>query len=62
MVETLSAAQARRISLAAQGFGRPVAPVGTRQLNLQLQRLGVLQIDSVNVFERSHYLPLFARL
>lgn len=51
------------MALAAQGFGarRPDA-VGTRQLNLALQRLGVLQLDSVNVFERSHYLPLFARL
>ena len=36
--------------------------MGTRQLNLALQRLAVLQLDSVNVFERSHYLPLFARL
>jgi uncharacterized protein YcaQ len=61
--ESLSAAAARRIALAAQGFGVPKpATVGTRQLNLTLQRLGVLQIDSVNVFERSHYLPLFARL
>ena len=58
----VSAAQARRIALAAQGFGRAAGPVGTRQLNLALQRLAVLQIDSVNVFERSHYLPLFARL
>ena len=58
----LSAAQARRTALAAQGLGRPSGPVGTRQLNLALQRLAVLQIDSVNVFERSHYLPLFARL
>ena len=58
----VSAAQARRIALAAQGFGRAPGPVGTRQLNLALQRLAVLQIDSVNVFERSHYLPLFARL
>ncbi|MEP6478669.1 MAG: crosslink repair DNA glycosylase YcaQ family protein, partial [Rhodoglobus sp.] len=60
---SLSAAQARRIALAAQGFGlqRPTT-VGTRQLNLLLQRLAVLQIDSVNVFERSHYLPVFARL
>jgi uncharacterized protein YcaQ len=36
--------------------------VGTRQLGDALHRLGVLQLDSVNVFERSHYLPLFARL
>lgn len=62
MVESLSPAQARRVALAAQGFGRPRGPVGTRQLNLALQRLAVLQLDSVNVFERSHYLPLFARL
>jgi uncharacterized protein YcaQ len=61
--ETLSAAQARRIALAAQGFGRPQpAAVGIRQLNDTLHRLGALQLDSVNVFERSHYLPLFARL
>ncbi|MEO8094353.1 MAG: crosslink repair DNA glycosylase YcaQ family protein, partial [Pseudolysinimonas sp.] len=67
MVDTVSPAAARRIALAAQGFGRrrsDTAPdaIGTRQLNLTLQRLGVLQLDSVNVFERSHYLPLFARL
>ncbi len=60
---TVSPAQARRIALAAQGFGRPhPAVVGTRQLNLAIGRLGLLQLDSVNVFERSHYLPLFARL
>jgi uncharacterized protein YcaQ len=63
VVEKVSPAAARRIALAAQGFGRPVPDaVGTRQLNLALQRLAVLQLDSVNVFERSHYLPLFARL
>ena len=62
-VEKISAGQARRIALAAQGFGRPApASVGTRQLNDALHRIGVLQLDSVNVFERSHYLPLFARL
>ncbi|MEP6842550.1 MAG: crosslink repair DNA glycosylase YcaQ family protein [Pseudolysinimonas sp.] len=63
MADTISPASARRIALAAQGFGTPHPPaVGTRQLNLLLQRLGALQIDSVNVFERSHYLPVFARL
>ena len=59
----MSAAQARRIALAAQGFGQNYpAGVGTRQLNLVLDRIGLVQLDSVNVFERSHYLPLFARL
>ena len=63
MPENISAASARRISLAAQGFGiRRPAAVGTRQLNGLMQRLGTLQIDSVNVFERSHYLPVVARL
>ena len=54
------------MSLAAQGFGRrpatPPATPGTRQLNLALARMHTLQIDSVNVFARSHYMPLFSRL
>jgi uncharacterized protein YcaQ len=59
----LSPALARRVTLAAQGFGgAPTTPVGTRRLTSTIDRLGLLQIDSVNVFERSHYLPLFARL
>jgi len=62
----LTAAQARRIALAAQGFARPrpaqAPPVGTRTLTAAIERLGLLQLDSVNVFERSHYLPLFARM
>lgn len=59
----LSPAQARRIALGAQGFGRPVpAAPGIRQLSSLIGRLGLLQLDSVNVFERSHYLPAFARL
>lgn len=61
--ETISAASARRIALAAQGFGIPRPPtVGIRQLNGLMHRLGTLQIDSVNVFERSHYLPAVARI
>jgi len=63
MVERVSAPLARRIALAAQGFGRPVPPEpGVRQVSGVLDRLGLLQIDSVNVFERSHYLPVFSRL
>ncbi|EAR24511.1 hypothetical protein A20C1_12807 [marine actinobacterium PHSC20C1] len=66
MLDSLSAAQARRVLLAAQGFGRGTAsadsPAGTRQLNLLFDRIRLLQLDSVNVFERSHYQPVFARL
>ncbi|WP_353827179.1 winged helix-turn-helix domain-containing protein [Agromyces sp. SYSU T0242] len=63
MADTVSPALARRIALAAQGFGRPMPSTpGTRALSGLVDRLGVLQIDSVNVFERSHYLPAFSRL
>lgn len=63
VVEELSRREARRIALAAQGFGRAHPPTaGRARIEAVLQRLRVLQIDSVNVFERSHYLPLFARL
>lgn len=61
--QTLSVAEARRVALAAQGFARErPSAAGTRQLNLALQRMQTLQIDSVNVFARSHYMPLFSRV
>lgn len=60
----LSVKQARRLALAAQGFrGRqPPALIRASHVNRLIERLGVLQIDSVNALVRSHYLPLFSRL
>jgi uncharacterized protein YcaQ len=63
MPQSVSPALARRIALAAQGFGRaPGVTPGIRQLDALVNRLQLLQIDSVNVFERSHYMPAFSRL
>jgi len=62
-VESLSLAQARRIALAAQGFlDKPHAVPTMRTLQRTLSRTGVLQVDSVNVLQRAHYMPLFSRM
>jgi len=62
--DSLSVADARRIALAAQGFdtARPKTKAIQRQVDALISRLGVIQIDSVNVLVRSQELPLFARL
>ena len=61
---SLTARQARRIALHAQGLARPRrhAEPGARHLRRLAADLGVIQIDSVNVLTRTHYLPGFARL
>ena len=61
MTESLSAAQARRIAIAAQGFSFKEVQPGTRQLMSAIRNLGAVQIDSVNVLIRTQYLPLYSR-
>ncbi|MFC8038662.1 winged helix-turn-helix domain-containing protein [Paenarthrobacter sp. NPDC057355] len=64
MTASLSLSQARRIALAAQGLAkvRPTGPVTPRAVGRTFDRLQLVQIDSVNVVARSHYLPFFSRL
>ena len=61
----MSQAQARRVAIAAQGFTDPVPAPGKvtmRQVQRVIDRVGIVQIDSVNVLTRSQYLPFFSRL
>lgn len=62
--EKISLAQARRITLATQGFcePRPTNQLNRGHLNRVLGRIGLLQIDSVSAVVRAHYMPLFSRL
>ena len=64
MTSGMSLKHARRLALAAQGFnGRsPPASIKASHVAQVIERLGVVQIDSVNALVRSHYLPLFSRL
>ncbi len=63
MSRKLTLSQARRIAITAQGLDRPRPEhVTLRHVTDTVKRLGVVQIDSVNVLARAHLLPLFARL
>jgi hypothetical protein len=63
-VQTLTAAAARRLAIVAQGLNepRPVVTPDRRHLRRVLRYTSLLQIDSVNVLARAHYLPSFSRL
>ena len=62
-MQSLSTAQARRVALAAQGFLDKRHAVPTmRTFQRTLSRTGVLQVDSVNVLQRAHYMPLYSRM
>ncbi|MFC4353061.1 winged helix-turn-helix domain-containing protein [Fodinicurvata halophila] len=62
--ERLTRLQAQRIALAAQGFAgrKPASRVERRHLLRLLERIGLFQIDSVNVTQRAQYMPAFSRL
>ena len=59
---TFSLAEARRLAIASQGFGPKPARPTISHLRSLVGRLHALQIDSVNVLARAHYVPAFARL
>ncbi len=64
MKEKISLPLARRIAIAAQGLAdpRPSGPITRRHLGKVVDRLGLLQINSVSAVVRAHYMPLFSRL
>jgi uncharacterized protein len=63
-VRSFSVAQARRLAIAGQGLTgtRPTTTPDRRHLRRVLRQVGLLQIDSVNVLARAHYLPAYSRL
>ncbi len=63
-MRTLTLPQARRIALAAQGFAepRPAGRIDIRHFRRVIKRINLLQLDSVNVAVRAHYMPMFSRL
>lgn len=63
-MQQLSLAQARRVALAAQGLASVKRPttVTMRHVQAEIDRVAQFQIDTVNVVQRAHYVPLFSRL
>lgn len=63
-MRSLSIHQARRVALAAQGLDapRPASRIDVRHVRREIQRLGLLQLDFVNVLAPAHQMVLFSRL
>lgn len=63
-MRTIKKDQARRYALGAQGFieGRPNGRVDVRHFRKVVDQVGLVQLDSVNVFSRTHYMPFFSRI
>lgn len=63
-MKRLTLDQARRLAITATGLGRvrPTEPVDAGHYRNALGHMGVVQLDSVNVLARAHYLPFFSRL
>lgn len=62
LVTELSSVEARRLALASLGFGmKKPARAGAAHVRATAARLGAIQIDSVNVLARAHYMPTFSR-
>ena len=60
---SVSARQARNLALTAQGFDQDDSrPVTKRRIMKAIRQTGMLQVDSVNVLTRAHYMPVFSRL
>jgi hypothetical protein len=62
VTEALSLVEARRIALAAQGFGRKPAKATISHVRKLASKILSIQIDSINVLVRSHYMPAYSRL
>lgn len=63
-MRTIRNDQARRFALGAQGFidGRADGRVDVRHFRKVLDQIHLVQLDSVNVFNRTHYMPFFSRI
>src|SRR5215468_3872747 len=62
MSNTLSLAEARRLAVSAQAFGRRPSSPTIHHVRKLAAQLHAFQIDSVNVLVRAHYVPPYARL